>query len=103
MPEREGSRFPADFRGWVDPAPLLAAEADIVAHMNADHADALGLYAEKLAGAKPGQWRASGVDPEGIDLVSGDATARVFFPSPVRTPEEARAILVELVRQARAV
>lgn len=81
---------------------LLAAESDIVAHMNADHPDALGLYAEKLAGAKPGQWRASGVDPEGLDLVSGDATARVFFPRPVRSPEEARTALVELAQQARA-
>ena len=54
--------------------PLLAAEADIVAHMNADHGDALGLYAEKLAGAKPGQWRASGVDPRG--LTSSAATRR---------------------------
>jgi hypothetical protein len=80
---------------------LLAAEADIVAHMNADHADALALYADKLAGAKAGQWRASGVDPEGLDLVSGDATARVFFPQRVKTPEEARAALVAMVAQAR--
>lgn len=82
--------------------PLIAAEADILAHMNADHADALALYAEKLAGAGPGAWRASGIDPEGLDLIAGDATARVTFPSPIRSPEEARAALVELVKLARA-
>ncbi|HEY8163173.1 MAG TPA: DUF2470 domain-containing protein [Methylocystis sp.] len=81
---------------------LIAAEADILEHMNADHSDALGLYAEKLAGAKPGQWRASGLDPEGLDLVSGDATARIAFSRAVKTPEESREMLVEMARMARA-
>lgn len=80
---------------------LLAAEGDILAHMNADHAEALALYAEKLAGAGAGPWRASGIDPEGLDLIAGDATARVLFPAPVRSPDEARAALVELARLAR--
>lgn len=80
---------------------LLAAEADILAHMNADHADALALYAEKLAGAGAGAWRASGIDPDGLDLISGDATARVAFPGRVSGPEEARMALVELAKLAR--
>lgn len=83
-------------------AALIAAESDILDHMNADHADALALYAEKIAGAAPGQWRASGIDPEGIDLVAGDATARVTFPKVIRTPAESREVLVELARLARA-
>ena len=33
---------------------LAAAEASAVEHMNADHREALALYAEKLAGAPPG-------------------------------------------------
>jgi putative heme iron utilization protein len=82
---------------------LITAEADILDHMNADHADALTLYAEKLAGAPAGQWRASGIDPEGLDLVAGDATARVAFPRAIHAPQEAREILVELVRMARGV
>ncbi len=81
---------------------LIAAEADILDHINADHPDALSLYAEKLAGATPGQWRASGIDPEGLDLVNGDATARVAFPTAIHTPAQAREILVELARLARA-
>ncbi|MFC7554543.1 HugZ family protein [Pseudoroseomonas wenyumeiae] len=32
---------------------LLAAEPEAVAHMNADHAEAVGLYATRLAGAAP--------------------------------------------------
>ncbi|WP_442756014.1 HugZ family protein [Methylocystis sp. JAN1] len=81
--------------------PLIAAEAEILNHMNADHADALALYAEKLAGAKPGKWRASGIDPEGLDLVCGDWTARIAFPRPVKSPAESREVLVELARLAR--
>lgn len=80
---------------------LIAAEADIIGHMNADHADALALYAEKLAGAKPGKWQASGIDPEGLDLVSGDLTARVAFPKTIATPAESREVLVDLARLAR--
>lgn len=81
---------------------LLEAENDILDHMNADHQDALTLYAEKLAGAKPGAWRASGIDPEGLDLLCGDATARVAFPRRVATPGEARETLVQLAKMARA-
>lgn len=85
---------------------LIDAEAEILAHLNADHADALALYAEKLAGAgkgfDKGSWRASGLDPEGIDLVAGDATARVSFPRVIKTAAEAREVLVELARMTRA-
>ena len=44
---------------------LIEAEAGAVAHMNADHADALRLYATKLLGAPDGDWRCTGCDPEG--------------------------------------
>src|SRR5947208_8317004 len=33
-----------------DHAALAAAEAEIIAHMNADHADAIALYAKRLLG-----------------------------------------------------
>lgn len=82
---------------------LIAAEAEIIAHMNADHADALALYAEKLAGAKPGKWQASGIDPEGLDLICGDETARVAFSQSIATPGESRAVLVDLAKRARDV
>ncbi len=79
---------------------LIAAESDIIDHMNTEHADALRRYAEHFCAAKTGPWRASGLDPEGLDLVCGDLMARVVFPEPVETPEQARGVLVELARQA---
>lgn len=81
---------------------LAAAEASAVEHMNADHADALALYATALAGAEPGPWRTTGVDPEGIDLAAGDRTARVVFPERAADGGALRRVLVALAAEARA-
>jgi putative heme iron utilization protein len=80
---------------------LVAAEAGALAHLDADHKDALGLYATVLAGEPPGEWQATGLDPEGLDLACGDRTARIGFPALVRTPEDLRRTLVELAGLAR--
>jgi putative heme iron utilization protein len=84
-----------------DALPLLAAEAEISAHMNSDHAQALGLYATELAGATPGAWRLSGIDPEGVDLLLGEKAVRIVFPTRIRSPAEARAVLIGLAQEAR--
>ncbi|RKK05769.1 DUF2470 domain-containing protein [Pseudoroseomonas wenyumeiae] len=80
---------------------LLAAEPEAVAHMNADHAEAVGLYATRLAGAAPGPWRLSGLDPEGMDLLLEGQALRIPFPEPVRDPAALRALLARMARQAR--
>jgi len=80
---------------------LAAAEANVVAHMNDDHADAVGLYASRLLGLRDGGWRLTGIDPEGIDLRSGGTVARLNFARPIAGPEDARGELVALVKQAR--
>jgi putative heme iron utilization protein len=79
-----------------------ALENSAVEHMNADHADALRLYAEKLCGEPEGRWRATGLDPEGLDLACGDLTARLAFPARVVDGESLRRALVELASAARA-
>ncbi|MBX9739998.1 MAG: pyridoxamine 5'-phosphate oxidase family protein [Beijerinckiaceae bacterium] len=80
---------------------LMASEEGALAHLNADHADALALYAAKLCGAGEGRWRASGLDPEGLDLACGDRTARLVFPIRVETSSGLRAVLVDLAAKAR--
>lgn len=88
----------------LDAAPfasLADREADIVAHMNADHADAVRLYANVLLGRTGGNWILTGVDPEGCDLRAGGDVARLPFAKPVRDAESARVELVRLVKQAR--
>jgi putative heme iron utilization protein len=88
-----------------DVSALAAAESEIVAHMNEDHADAVRLYADRLLG-RPGEgWRITGIDPEGLDLrrenTAGGETARLDFPETVLTPAAARRVLVSLAAQAR--
>jgi putative heme iron utilization protein len=86
----------------ADAAALVAAEEEIVAHMNEDHADAIGLYANRLLGRAGEGWRMTGVDPEGIDLRREGEVARLGFGRRATTPDQARAELVRLARAARA-
>lgn len=82
-------------------AALAEHEAAIVEYMNADHADAVQLYAIRLLGRAGEGWRMTGIDPEGIDLRRGGEVARLVFEAPVHDPESARAELVRLVKRAR--
>lgn len=80
---------------------LAAAETDILAHMNDDHAEAVGLYATQLLGFPASDWKLTGIDPEGIDLRAGGMVARVDFGHPIAGPEDARRELAALARKAR--
>jgi heme iron utilization protein len=82
---------------------LVEAHDGALAHMNEDHREALALCATKLAGEREGDWRATGIDPEGIDLALGDLSTRVLFPERVSGPEALRAALVLLAKEARAI
>lgn len=99
-------------RAWDGPASEIlidaeaaAAFADLedsaVAHVNDDHADAVKLYATRLAGAEAGPWRISGIDPDGFDLLAGDRTARIAFNGRVSDGAGLRQALVELGKKAR--
>jgi len=81
---------------------LLAAEAEAIAHVNADHAEACRLYATKLLGGPDGNWRCTGIDPEGIELQSGRMALRLAFPERVTGPGPLRAVLKNLADNARA-
>jgi putative heme iron utilization protein len=86
----------------ADAAELVAAEPEILAHMNGDHADAVRLYATKLLGAPDGQWRCVGCDPEGLELQQGRTALRLPFPQRVRAPGVLRQVLKQMAEQARA-
>ncbi|WP_439817696.1 HugZ family protein [Zavarzinia sp. CC-PAN008] len=89
------------YRGQPAPA-LAAAEADILAHMNEDHADAIALYAQHLAARPAEGWRMTGCDPEGLDLGRGADSVRLDFPFAVTDAPSARKALVALTQDARA-
>jgi putative heme iron utilization protein len=100
---------------WVDadryaaaaPDPLAGeAAAAIIAHMNADHADAQVLYCRHLLGlADTSSATMSGVDRYGFDMVavrpSGRAAVRLGFPQPCDHPDAVRTALVAMVGEAR--
>lgn len=94
-----GDRVLTDVAGANE---LLAGEAEAIAHMNADHAEANALYATRLLGGVDGAWRITGLDPEGADLACGDATLRLPFPERVLTLLQLRKTLVALASRARA-
>ncbi len=99
--------------GWIaaedyasaQPDPLAQAAPGIIRHMNDDHADALRLIARRFAGESPDEAMLTAVDRLGfhLRLKSGDRIhgQRLAFLREVRNTEDARAVFVEMVRQAR--
>ena len=86
----------------ADAGALADAEADVIAHMNEDHGDAVNLYANRLLGLAGVGWQLTGVDPEGCDLRLDGEVARLDFDTPVTDAEGARRELVKRVKEARA-
>lgn len=78
-------------------AAVAAAEAEIIAHCNADHADAMAAL-----GGGDADWRMVAVDVDGCDLAAGDRAVRVAWASPVADAGGVRRELIRLARQARA-
>lgn len=83
-------------------AAIAAAESEIIAHVNADHADALLTIATGLLGGAPGEWRITAVDVDGLDLACGEAVLRLAFAAPARDADSVRAELIRTARRARA-
>lgn len=75
-------------------AAIAATEANIIAHCNTDHADALA----RVAGQK-GAWRMVAVDVDGCDLAQGERVLRIAWSAPVADPAAVRTELVRLARQ----
>lgn len=86
-------------------AALAASEADVMGHVNEDHADALEAIAIGLLGGGAGPWRMTALDPDGCDLTRGEGEAasvlRLPFDPPVREAGGVRAALVAAARAGR--
>ena len=94
----EGSRFALPPEAI---AAIAACEEGVLAHMNTDHKSAVDLYARRLLGRKGTGWALAGLDPDGIDLRNGAHFARFDFAEPIKSANEARAVLVALADRAR--
>jgi heme iron utilization protein len=96
----------ADYRD-ARPDPLAEAAAGILTHMNEDHAEALVTFARVLAGAADAEAASMvSVDRLGLKLwIKGGQrvhSARIAFPREVKTPEDARVVLIEMLKGARS-
>lgn len=83
-------------------AAVAAAEANILDHMNSDHAEAVAAIASGLLGGPAGAWRMVAVDPDGADLALEEWVLRLNFNVPATGPDEVRAELIRAARDARA-
>jgi len=114
--EVEGVYFIGGFgvMGWVSaeehgvarPDPLAESAAGIIQHMNADHAEALRLISLHHAGEDTDEAAMTSVDRLGFNLrlKSGDRVhgKRVTFLREVTNSDDARGVLIEMVRRARS-
>jgi putative heme iron utilization protein len=80
---------------------LVDAEAEIVAHMNAEHPAATRLYATRLLGESDGEWRCVGCDPDGLELQWDRRARRLNFAQRVASPGVLRQVLKGLAEEAR--
>lgn len=91
----------------AEPDPVAPAAAGAIAHLNADHADAL-LDMARALGGHPDATAATcgGADRYGLDLhlhtPRGPAITRVGYARPIGDPVGLRAATVELTRRARS-
>jgi len=83
-------------------AAVAAAEAEIIAHVNEDHPDAVAAIATGLLGGAPGPWRLVTVDPDGCDISDGEASRRLAFPAPLGDADALRMALIRAAREGRA-
>ena len=100
---------------WIDKADWQAAEPDplgpsaagTIAHMNADHADAMMLYCKAFSKATDLTFaKMTGVDRYGFEMSAktpeGPRPVRVAFATPVSTPDELRTALIAMAQDARS-
>jgi len=90
----------------ADPDPLAPSAAAIIAHMNTDHADAMVLYCKAFSRATDSSAASmTGIDRYGFEMSArtgeGPRPVRLAFAAPVSTPDQARAALIAMLKEAR--
>jgi hypothetical protein len=99
--------------GWVEagdyehaaPDPLAETAPGILAHMNADHVDSMILLARSYAQMEAAEASMTSVDRLGFSLrlktEEGIKVTRINFLRSVATAQEARNVLIEMVKVAK--
>jgi putative heme iron utilization protein len=100
--------------GWIDratwsgvPDPLAAHAADIIAHMNEDHAAATRELVQHIANLTAARAAITGLDRGGFLVLATDAEGeehelRLPFPSAAASGDDVRQLVIAMLAQARA-
>lgn len=82
-----------------------AQEFDIVNHMNDHHQSSINLFSEFLINGqhKKGDWKITGIDPEGFDIRLNNLTRRYFFEKQLEDSNELRKIFIKLHKKANEI
>lgn len=78
---------------------LMAGEEALIKQLNSAHADLLRSLARKETGLDKGSWRATGLDPEGLDIRSTSRAIRISLPERAQAPDQMLAGLRALVSE----
>ena len=96
---------PAEEYSHASPDPLTEAAPGILAHMNADHVDSMILLARTHSGLEASEATMTSIDRLGFTLklktAEGIKGARINFLREVANAQQTRAVLVEMVQQAK--
>ncbi|CAG0959251.1 Heme oxygenase HutZ [Methylophilaceae bacterium] len=82
--------------------PLAAQEAEILEHMNADHAENMIAYCRHFHGISPGSITMLGIDSDGFDVRADGRILRFNFDQPIEDALSARTALVAMAKACRA-
>ena len=80
---------------------IAEMEQSVVGHMNTDHLDAVQAYVSGLLGRKPGDWKMTGCDSDGVDLRADGRYGRVDFDNTVIDSKTCRKTLIKMADDAR--
>jgi heme oxygenase (biliverdin-IX-beta and delta-forming) len=89
----------------AEPDPVTPAAARAIAHLNADHADALASMAQAFGGYPDAETATcTGIDRYGLDVrvhtPRGVAYTRVGFPEPLHAADQLRSVTADLAHAA---
>ena len=82
------------------------SEENIITHMNSCHKTSIKMYINNLMKSeisstqRKGDWKITGIDPDGFDLRKKKETARYFFEKEVSNAKKLRGIFVNLHKKS---
>lgn len=86
----------------VPPCPLIEQEDGVIAHMNADHCDAMRNACRHFHHYEAAQIEMLGIDCDGFDARADGRLFRFDFPEPVLDALQARQALVEMAHLSKS-